>query len=46
MPVVTDILEELDTSIFMVEVFFHVEDYSLNLFLSESVEPRIFLAEE
>jgi hypothetical protein len=29
MLVVTDILEELATSLFMVEVLFHVEDYSL-----------------
>jgi len=46
MLVFTDILEELDTSIFMVEVLFHVEDYSLNLFLSESVKPHIFIAEQ
>jgi len=29
--VFTDILEELDTSFFMVKVLFHVEDYSLNV---------------
>jgi len=46
MLVVTDILEELDTSIFMVEALFHVEDCSLNLFFSESVKPHIFIAEQ
>lgn len=41
MLVVTDILEELDTSIFMVEALLHMEDCSLNLILSESVKPHI-----
>jgi len=46
MLVVTDILEEVDTSNFMVEALFQVEDCSLNLFLSESVKPHIFIAEQ
>jgi hypothetical protein len=46
MLVVTDVLEEVATCVFIAEAPFHPEDYSLNLLLSEDVKSYIFIAEQ